>query len=169
MLPVIALFFTACSADNDEMDTNTADSAVLMNNVQVAQDSDKPYYPDCFDSVSGTVAVDLSNGFTNPIVDFTAHAVGGYGSAKKSYTVTIQFQTLTDCEDINSDSGNIISYSLASQVRNPQLNPPTIAIVPSQLPEDCYKWRFVLESGIIGSSILPYCQTASPWYEAPIF
>lgn len=168
MLPLVALFFTACSTDSSDIDADNS-TAVLMNVEQPSQDADKSYFASCFDSATGFVEVDRSNGFTNPIVDFSVHVTGGFGSAKKMYTVTLQFQPLADCEDFYSDSGSVISYTMTTQVQNPQSNPPVMAINPSQLPQGCYKWRFVVESGVIGSTLVPYCQSVTPWYEAPLF
>lgn len=166
LLPLFAFLLTACSVDNEEM--YTSQESIVMN-VSDTVESERPLYPSCFTNTTGNVIIDVSNGFGNPIVVFSANVNGQFGTAKKAFTVRLEVQELSDCEDFYSDSGDVINYTLPVLVRNPAVTPPTISLNPNQLPYGCYKWRIVLESGIIGSEFNAFCQSASPWYEAPLF
>lgn len=169
LLFFLAVMLAACSAD-DGMLTTADTNAVIDNTVETTDDSeDKPAYPICFYETDANVIIDVSNGLGNPRVVFSAIINGQWGSLKKGFTAKLEVTTLGDCEDFYSDSESVITIPFEGVYQNPQVNVPTLSLHPNQLPYGCYKWRIVLESGVINATFQPYCQSASPWYEAPLF
>lgn len=167
LLFFLAVILTACSAD-DEVLSTTGTNGVTDTTLETV-DEEKPAYTICFYETDANVIIDVSNGFGNPRVVFSALINGQWGSLKKGFTAKLEVRTLGDCEDFYSDYQETVTIPFQGVYQNPEVNVPTLSLHPNQLPVECYKWRIVLESGVVNSTFQPYCQSASPWYEAPLF
>lgn len=154
LLPIIA-FFASCSTDDTALETSQ-DNASYYRSVS---------NPTCLDAVNGTVTADLSQGINKPVFTFTATLTGM--SANVNYRARIEMESLSDCEDINSGTGNVVSFLATSPVQTPTVK-ANIVIGYQSLPNfTCYRWRFVVE----GSTTMKgkgSCTTVSEWYEAPL-
>ncbi len=158
---------TACSSDDSAVMVNSANKPVITD--AEMDNEEKPGYTMCFYEIGANVIIDVSNGFGNPRVVFSAIVNGQWGSLKKEFSARLEVRTLNDCEDFYSDYEDIIIIPFERMYQNPEVNVPRVSLHPNQLPNECYKWRIVLESGVINSTLQPYCQSASTWYEAPLF
>jgi hypothetical protein len=165
LLPLLALLFASCSTDNDEQVFN--ENAVTFSTVEPnANRNTMVTTPvNCVAALSGNVMIDVSGGFTNPKVVFIADvAQGTTRAAINSYTLSLEIQPLSDCENLSSGSGTVSRFSLYN-VSIPNTADPSISLLPSQLPSNCYRWRWVLQGGTLTAP----CTTVTPWYEEPLF
>jgi len=159
LLLVLGIGLGSCTAENDE-------SFVQYGNLQKNINQQTAVLPpSCFTGVAGKVHVDVSNGIGNPIVVFTP-VITGTVSPTASYRVKLQVQPLADCDDMNSNTGNLLTFG-TSIVQNVNAVPPAIQVLPANMPL-CYKWRFVFE-GIVNYQRNPICYSESVWYESPLF
>jgi hypothetical protein len=152
-----------CSSDNEVDFVQYGDGVSQTSNVE--NETMALSTTSCFTSVTGQVHVDVSNGIGNPIVVFTS-AVTGTVNVKTKFRVRVEVQPLGDCDDINSDTGTLLVFSLGT-IQNVVSSPPSISVLPVNMPL-CYKWRFVFESPE-GTSMSSYCYSESTWYESPLF
>ena len=152
----------ACSTDNEE-DFGVSDSNSIIKQNAVEQFSTLPP-TSCFTGLTGQVRVDVSNGLNNPVVIFTPQVTGNV-SATAIFNVRVEVQALSNCDDMGSTVGGLLVFGPAGTVNNVVASPPSISVVPSNLPS-CYKWRFVFEGNLRRN---PICYTASQWYESPLF
>ena len=167
LLPLLLLLFTACSIDDSAdivqqaKSIQTADmaarSAVDPTPVSVGM----PVEPTCFKGLTAYVNIDVSGGFTNPIVNFVSN-VPATVNAASGYRVKVIIQQLADCEDLNVIKGEPAIFGTSAIYYNVAATHPMVTVAPSQFPA-CYKWRIVLE-GVDTS-----CKSYSPWYDAPLF
>lgn len=168
LLPLLVLFFTACSVD---------DSAELLNQEIVEEvffDSLKEEFNgsgpkeapqnDCFNGLAAHVSMDVSGGLNNPAVNFVAD-VPLTVSPGLAYVVKVEVQQLADCEDFNVVTGDPVFLGGRSYT-NVAMAFPSVTVQPNQLPV-CYKWRMVFERS--GRLIQTPCKALSPWYDAPLF
>lgn len=165
ILPLL-MFFYACSTDsvdfeqdqnNSALMTMSADSEIIPNKI-----TPKP----CYKGLSSHVYVDVSGGLGNPVVVFEAVIPQGVPS-NVSFRVKAEIQLLSDCDDMYSVSGPSVLLSSNTIVPAGSINPPSISVLPSQLPS-CYKWRLVYE-GFTTSLLKPTCVSYTSWQEAPLF
>jgi hypothetical protein len=162
LLLTVVMGLWSCSTDNEE------DFVQYGYNVsQKANENEAAALSttSCFTSVTGQVHVDVSNGIGNPVVVFTS-VVTGNVNVRSKYRVRLEVQPLTDCDDMNSDVGTLLIFSLGT-IQNVVVLHPSISVLPANMPL-CYKWRFVFES-IAGTPINSYCYSSSEWYESPLF
>jgi len=153
----------ACSTDNEEDMVQYGDDILQKTN---AESLATLTTPSCFTSLTGSVHVDVSNGIGNPVVVFTP-TVTGTVSATATFKVRVEIQPLSDCDDMNSITGTLLSFGPLGTVQNVVASPPDVSILPSSLPL-CYKWRFVFE-GITSPRRPAVCYSESVWYESPLF
>jgi hypothetical protein len=165
ILPLIMVLFWACSVDNEneleETDGNMrlaafSTEAATTNNISVTT---------CFRGITAGVQADVSNGLGNPVLVFTP-AVTGSVTAGNKYTVRVEIQPLSDCDNMSSDTGSLIVYSYGTPVQNISTAPPGIMVQPSQIPA-CYKWRMVVDG--VPDKKQTACTSITQWYEAPLF
>ncbi len=161
LLPVL-VFFASCSTDDSALTT------VQENNLAATdyKSADATISTTCLDAVGGSLTVNLSQGINNPMLVFTASLTGV--SSGINYKARIEIQEISDCEDINSAMGNIVSFSSPYAVKAPttQVN---ITIAGQALPDfTCYRWRVAVDCVSTTKGRGP-CTTVSPWYEAPLF
>ena len=152
----------ACSSDND----------VDFGQYDADQKSNEAYSlaavsaPSCFSTLTGKVRVDVSNGIGNPVIVFTPVVPFGVSPAAK-FRIRLEVQPLADCDDMESNTGNLLSFGPTGTVQNVLLFSPSVSVMPASVPL-CYKWRFVFE-GIESVKRDPVCYSASGWYESPLF
>lgn len=115
----------------------------------------------CFTNFTATVSVDVSGGFGNPVLVFTPQPSGAVYPTEK-YSAKVEIQPLSDCDDMSSNSGNVLIFSATRSAQIQFSSPPVIRILPSGLPQ-CYKWRYVSQGHTTG------CVSSSPWYETPVY
>lgn len=149
----------ACSTDEDDL-AQSDNTILLSTSGEVTS-----LTTSCFNDLTGSVRVDVSGGFTNPIVIFTP-VVSGTVSSKLRFRARLEVQPLANCDDMNSNSGPILNFPYSYIITGAQSS-PSISVRSADLPI-CYKWRFVFE-GISSSTIGPSCSSASVWYESPLF
>ncbi|WP_297332881.1 hypothetical protein [Flavobacterium sp.] len=157
------LLFASCSTDD-----NSAADGPKAKSLIVGQS--------CFNRISGTFAMDFSEGLGNPTLKFGAivqalPASGGTATSNNIYAMYLQVQPLADCEDMNSDSGAMISFSSAPFTGT---NVPTINLKPVNIPFMCYKWRVVVTRvdatiRVDGRNNSDTCTSVSEWYDAPLY
>jgi hypothetical protein len=166
LLPFLMLFFISCSTE--ETGFNDAEAVVMNTGADTDNEEVKPLYAQCVFDVVGNVAIDASNGIDNPIIVFS----GNFGQAitnLKMYSVKLEIQKIADCEDFYSDFDPVITFKYEAPIRVPQTVQPEFHFNRTQLPFECYKWRIVIEGGNPDFTLLPYCFSASQWYESPLF
>ncbi|MBY8962516.1 hypothetical protein KJK34_07100 [Flavobacterium sp. D11R37] len=162
-LALTAIFlFASCSTDDNNAEGPRTKSLLIA----------QP----CFNSISGTFAMDFADGLGNPTLKFGATVQGlpvstGSGTSNNIYTMYLQLQPLADCEDMYSDSGAMISFSSAAFTGT---SVPTINLKPVNIPFMCYKWRVVISrvDAIIrvgGRNNSDTCTSVSEWYDAPLY
>ena len=164
LLPLFALMFASCSTDGDDLlqEDTVAVTTVAENAYREAQTVT------CLSTLGGYTTLDVSGGFGNPLVNFHADVVNGTGYARTSFTLSLEIQLISDCEGLESGYGAITRYSLYN-VSLPSLNDPKITLSPSQLPDSCYRWRYVVEGTKKTTAGTVPCVTESPWYWEPIY
>jgi hypothetical protein len=164
MVMIMTVGLLACSADN-EGDSVQYGNGVLQKTNAEGQ-TEALTTTSCFTSLTGNVHLDVSNGIGNPTVVFTP-VITGTVSPTARFIVRVEVQPLSNCDDMNSNTGTLLSFGPVDAVKNVGVYPPVISVLPSSLPL-CYKWRFVFESspGTIKAS---YCYSTSSWYESPLF
>jgi len=156
LLPLIA-FFASCSTDDTGLETSQ-------------ESANASYYrsvsnPTCLDAVNGTVTANLSQGINKPIYTFSATLTGM--SSNVNYWARIEIENLSDCEDINSGTGEVVTFNSTSPVKVPTTK-SSIVIGYQSIPDfTCYRWRFVIEGSTTIKGKGP-CTTVSEWYEAPL-
>lgn len=163
LLLTIAMGLWACSTDNEEDFVQYGYNANEKTN---AQENLAALTVSCFTSLTANVHVDVSGGIGNPVVVFTP-VVSGTVSATAKFRVRVEVQPLSDCDDMNSDTGTLLTFGPAGLVQNVVASPPVVSVLPANMPL-CYKWRFVFE-GISSAQRNPTCSSASIWYESPLF
>jgi hypothetical protein len=173
LLPLIALFFTACSVDdsadllNQENATDVTYSAKEAA-ATAAGGSTKPGGGDpiipCFSGLTGYTTINVDGGLNNPVINFVGNAPSTVSSTA-SYNVWVEVQGLADCEDFNVTSGLPIFFYGSAPFTNVYAVRPVIAVQPNQVPV-CYKWRIIFERAY---SLTTPCKSISPWYDAPLF
>lgn len=157
-LALTAIFlFASCSADD-----NNASEGPKAKSLTVSQP--------CFSSISGTFAMDLTGGLGNPTLKFGAtvqnFVSGSLLNSDIAYIMYLQLQPLADCEDMNSDSGDMVSFSSQSFIGT--TNIPTINLKPVNIPFMCYKWRVAI-TRIDARRKADTCTSVSEWYDAPLY
>lgn len=165
-LSALALVFASCSTDNELMNEeavqiSTIDEvAVKMMNTTTTTS--------CINFLYGSHMIDVSQGINNPQVIFIADVPNGNASRPSKYTLSLEIQTLSDCEDLNSGTGSITRYSMLNY-SIPSVSDPSFTLQRSQLPSTCFRWRFVVEGFKVTSTSTTPCITESVWYEEPLF
>jgi len=168
LVTAIALGLFSCSTDND---------MPVMQEEQIAVNTTNDFYlqkilsagdtEGCVYFLNPSVTVDVSAGIQNPKVIFTADVPnGGSRASSRPYTVTLEMEQLSDCEDLSTGNGIVTRYSLYNQSIPAMLVDPVIKLSRSQLPSTCFRWRFVI-SGVNTNS--QNCVTASAWDYEPLF
>jgi hypothetical protein len=163
LLLVLGIGLGSCTTENEEDFVQSGTVTSQKNNDGEAP-MRAPSLPSCFTGLTGSVHVDVSNGLGNPIVVFTPTITDNVPLTAK-FKVRVEVQPLSDCDDMNSNTGSLLSFGPTGTVQNVIMSPPAISVLPVNMPI-CYKWRFVFE-GV--SSLKTTCFTASPWYESPLF
>lgn len=163
LIILVAIAVGSCSADMEGNDVQYDNSATQKTDVS---ESTVLATRSCFINLSAQVSVNLSNGLGNPVVVFTP-VISGSVPATTTYRVRVEVQPLSDCDDMNSNKGSLLTFGPSGTVQNVIAVPPSISVLPGSMPL-CYKWRFVFE-GISASQKLPFCNSASIWYESPLF
>lgn len=169
ILPLIALFFAACSVD-DSADLLTQEKAAdttygekgSLGNTKPGG-GDQPIIS-CFGPLTGYTTINVSGGLNNPVINFVGRTPSTV-SASADYNVTVEVQALADCEDFDVTSGLPLLFRGASSFSNVAATPPSISVLPNQLPV-CYKWRIIFERA---NSLGTPCKSVSVWYDAPLF
>jgi hypothetical protein len=162
LLPFLLITLFSCSTDDAvELNNTVAEAQVLYYSTNRF---DLPTQYECFTSLSAYTNIDVSNGFDNPVVQFIADSEGA--PKKISYSVTLEVQPLSECEDMESNYGPSIQHKYPGTVQNPDQNMPMISLLPSQLPGGCYKWRYIFTESLSSRSA---CASVTQWYEAPLF
>ena len=163
-LPLLLLIFS-CSADSEEISLLNDEVSLAMNS-DADELTEKALAKPCFSGLYGSVSVDVSGGFGNPVVVFQS-VVTSNVSPSITFRVRTEVQALNDCDDMDSVIGLPVFHGTTTLYSNVVLNPPSVSVLPAQLPS-CYKWRMVFEAMSPGSK-RPACTTVSDWYEAPLF
>ena len=171
LLPLLALFFTACSVDDsseildqekiqDADYSNTRFAATAANETKDGKDGPGLV---CFNDLAAHISMNVSGGLNNPIINFVADVPLNV-SYNTAYMVKVEVQQLADCEDFNVVTGDPIFFG-GGKYTNVVMASPTITVLPNELPA-CYKWRMTFER--TGRLVTP-CKTISQWYDAPLF
>lgn len=163
LLLIMGVGLGSCTIENEEDFVQVGADASQKNNESQEQ-MRAPSLPSCFTGLTGHVHVDVSNGLGDPIVVFTPIITDNVSLTAK-FKVRVEVQPLSDCDDMNSNTGSLLSFGPTGTVQNIVMSPPAVSVLPANMPL-CYKWRFVFE-GV--SSLKTTCYTASPWYESPLF
>lgn len=163
MLLMVGIGMWSCSTDNEDF-VQYGYAASQKNND--SQEFTALSTPSCFTDLAGSVHVDVSNGLGNPIVVFTPIITGTVSSTAK-FKVRVEVQPLSDCDDMNSNAGTLLSFGPTVTVQNVIASPSSVSVMPGNMPL-CYKWRFVFEGYSIQQR-LPVCRSESIWYESPLF
>lgn len=164
LLPLFLLLLAACSTDDSAFETNEATAGVTVNYNKPSDIDARQAITSCFSTFTAYPSVDVSGGINNPILRFNA-VVPANIPAYSMYKMKVEVQPIADCEDLNSNQGDIITYTSSSYYMNISTTRPYVAVVPSQLPSGCYKWRMVIESINARST----CMSATSWYDSPLF
>lgn len=164
-LPLLLLIF-ACSADSEEILNQNDNAAVTISTSDADEFTAKALAKPCFSGLYGSVSVDVSGGFGNPVVVFQSIITSNV-PATTTFRVRTEVQALSDCDDMDSDVGLPVLHGPTTLHSNVVANPPSVSVLPAQLPS-CYKWRIVFEAMSRGSK-RPACISVSDWYEAPLF
>lgn len=164
LLPLLAFLFS-CSTDDSAVNWQNDGVALSVYSSEREALTTSAETTACF-TFTASASVDVSNGFGNPIVVFKAILPGSVSSTAK-FKIKVEVQPLSNCNDMNSDTGVVQTFAGTSSVQNVVASPPTISVLPSQLPI-CYKWRFVME-GISDAKKYAICYSATEWYESPLF
>ena len=163
LIMMVTLAVVSCSSDMEE---DNVQYSGFSNEKTAVSESAAIATRSCFIDLSAQVSVDLSNGLGNPVVVFTP-VISGSVPATTTYRVRVEVQPLSDCDDMNSNTGSLLSFGPSGTVQNVIAAPPAISVLPGNMPL-CYKWRFVFE-GVNNSQKTPFCYSASIWYESPLF
>jgi hypothetical protein len=151
------MLFSSCATDD-----STINEEPKPKSLSVAQP--------CFNSIDGTFTMDLSDGLGNPTLKFGAtvqtFVSGGLLPNSNIYVMYLQVQPLADCEDMNSDTGSMISFSSPSFKGVSSI--PTINLKPVNIPFMCYKWRVAI-TRIDAKRKGDACTSVSDWYDAPLY
>ncbi|RZJ76245.1 MAG: hypothetical protein EOO45_02990 [Flavobacterium sp.] len=162
-LSLLALLFSACSTDDSGISQKEQDASTYGTSADGSGNAYKiANSTECFNTVTGYVYAD---GLNNPNLFFGVNASRTSKGTTSNCRVTLQIQRISDCDDMESVSGNMITYVLPGTYTG-FAAPVGISIPSSNLPSGCYKWRFITE-GLTGTSV--ECTTASQWYESPLF
>lgn len=166
-ISVIALVFASCSTDNDAM--LLQEEAVVVSTIdEFNEKMSGTTTTTCISFLYGSAVVDVSQGINNPQVIFTADVPNGNASRPSKYTISLELQALSDCEDLNSGTGSLTRHSLYN-FSIPAVSDPGFTLTLGQLPSTCYRWRFVVEGYKVTSTGSTPCVTTSIWYDAPLF
>ncbi len=156
LLPVFFVTLFSCSTDDSIAYQDEAGAVTAASTQRI----EKPVNP-CIGDLSGYTIINVEGGFGNPVVEFYTDSSD---SRKKKLSAYLEIETLSDCEDITSGTGNVTSYSGGIINLIPDNN--IVTLDPSELPAECYRWRVVLTNA---PGALSSCTTVSEWYEAPLF
>ena len=151
LLPFLLITLFSCSTDDaDEVMIQETTTSTLRP-TPVNQ---------CLASLEGYTNINVDGGFGNPMVEFYVNASAPDGG---QFNLTLEIQRLSDCDNMDSNSGSRMVYDLG-RLNLKALDAPVLVLSPQQLPADCYKWRFVATpaNGDI-------CLSNFIWYEAPLF
>ncbi len=154
LLPFFFIILVSCSADDTDMFV-----AEKNNNAYEAFNTKVNVPKSCLPDLTGYTIVNVENGFGNPVLEFYVYSAMG---KKRQYMLSLEIETLVDCEDENG-TGNVITYDCGTG--NNFNNFKAYAISYPELPADCYRWRFVAQS-------LPgtlECMSETPWYDSALF
>lgn len=171
LLPLLALFVASCSTDDISSDVQesqlvTADEAAnraggLQNTLPVIE---PPIFENgCFNYADGEVTINLPGGLGS-LPEITFHTQT-YGAGSATYNVRLEIETLVDCEDLELGTGQIISPFVGNFTNLDALS-PSITLNATDLPADCYRWRFRFEKKNAGR--YP-CTSYTLWYDAPLY
>jgi hypothetical protein len=162
LLTMTMLGMLSCSVDNEE---NVQYNASATEKAITEQEAELTTFgmQSCFTSLTADVSV--NGGLSNPTLVFTP-AVTASIAFNAKFWVRVEIQPLSDCDNLNSNSGSILSFGPATTVQNVVSSPPSISVQPGSLPL-CYKWRFVFEGVNSGGTIT--CNSSTKWKAAPIF
>lgn len=156
LLPVLFVTLFSCSTD-DSVSYQDENNAVTTAS---ADGIDKPISP-CIGDLTGYTIINVEGGFGNPVVEFYTNSTD---IRKKKLSSYVEIETISDCEDITSGTGNVTTYN--GGIINVIPNNNIVTLNPAQLPAECYRWRIVLTNAPGANSS---CTTATEWYEAPLF
>jgi len=166
LLTMLMLGALACSVEEETVQTaQQADVFYAKANTDNEQAFAAATLPNCFTKFSADVYVDVSGGFGNPVVVFVPVITGNVAINAK-FWVRVEVQPLSDCDDLNSNTGALLTFGPSVPVQNVNSSPPSVSVAPGSMPL-CYKWRFVFEG--VGSGGKITCTNASRWQELPLF
>lgn len=167
LAPFFALFIISCSTE----EIATVNEETASNALTASTESDDSYknsldgtLAECFGTATGAVYVDLPGGLgSDPLLTFVADTQGA--NLRIAYNVSIDFEALVDCEDLQLGNGSVTNYHLGDFTYLDSKN-PSITLSLDEIPQTCYRWRFVFKNIYRGET---KCTTYSQWYEAPLF
>ena len=165
ILPML-MFFYACSTDSVDFEQDQYESTLVTMSADDVTIPNKITPKPCYKGLSSHVYVDVSGGFGNPVVVFQA-VIPSTVPSNVGFRVKAEIQPLSDIDDMNSINGPSVLFGSNAIVSAGSLNPPTISVLPSQLPSS-YKWRLVYE-GYTTNFVRPSCISYTTWKEAPLF
>ena len=159
LLPLLLLIFTACSTDD-------ADILLDEDQAELSPEVEKTELKSCMYALKAETNIDVSGGFGNPVIQFIATTEKSNSAVP--YRITLEVETLDDCEDFTGATGATQSFVQPGYTQVLNTIPYTVTMNPGDLPATCYKWRFVYEGYVTGKDVV-VCYTASQWYESPLF
>jgi hypothetical protein len=164
LLPILALFIAACSADNDEpvIATEAASLGITETTEPEEQSQD---IPTCFDSSSLTAytEIDMSNGFGNGTITFVGQLPA---ATTDTYKVSVEIEEISECEDLTSGTGNVRTFSaIQTYISNSNTLPAIAGVAPADTFA-CYRWRMVFER--VHASGTVSCKASTVWYDSPL-
>ena len=167
ILPML-MFFYACSTDSVDFEQDQFENALTTMSVdsEAIPNKSATTIKPCYKGLSSHVSVDVSGGFGNPVVVFKA-VISSSVPSNFSFKLKAEIQPLSDCDDMDSNSGTSALFGTNATFSAGSVNPASVSVLPSQLPS-CYKWRLVYEGYTTGFA-KPDCITYTSWQEAPLF
>lgn len=159
---LLPFLFVFCNCSTDDSINNPIDEvpmSVLLRDEGFKEKATAAV--SCFTSFTASASVDVSGGLGNPVLVFNPQ-VTGYISSTEKYMAKLEVQPLLDCDDMSSNTGNVLFFGPPSSMQKANSTPPKIRVQPSSLPQ-CYKWRYVAEG--INSG----CISVTAWYETPVY
>lgn len=164
---LFSIILASCSTDDSSELLN--DAAAINENSDYAgrasAERPRPVGNACFETINTSTDVNWTGGLGgSAAVTFYAMPQGGVNG---NFNVRLEIETLADCEDVNGPvTASYIAWS--GNVTDPNVNTTAVTLQASDLPYECYRWRFVFERKAT-SQFIRGCTMASGWMEAPLF